>query len=268
VVTKNVEVGPKLYLNGFPKSGTHLSDSMAVNIMTQANPEDNWMGNLDNSGFGVGLIHVDSFQKMLEEVPMHRYVKGHLAWDKNIAQSFIDNHWCKVFIFRDFRDVAASMAHHARNDKEGTRFPEKEKYEEMEFNEVLKRVITGDETIDGVMDRWELYAPWLNEDWVLKFDYGDILENKESACEWFIRYLLDKTGQYLGISTTLDGDEYNRMMHRMMNRLEHPEKSPTYRNGKTGEWKEHFTEEHKRLFKESDKNNWLIRLGYENDRNW
>ncbi len=268
MANKIVEVAPKLYLNGFPKSGTHLLDCMAINVMAQANPSDNWMGNVDKSGFGTHLIHMDTFPKMLEEVPMHRYVKGHLAWDKNIVQSFIDNHWCQVFIFRDFRDVAVSMAYHAQKDKEGTNFPKKGKYEEMEYTEVLKRVITGDENISGVMDRWELYAPWLYEDWVLKFDYGDVMGNKEGAGEWFIKYLLEQTGQYLDFRPEIDGASYNKLMHRIMYRLEQPERSPTYRNGKTGDWKEHFTKEHKELFKESDKNNWLIRLGYENDRTW
>ena len=266
--TKTVEVGPKLYLNGFPKSGTHLLDSMAVNVMAQANPEDNWMGNVDNSGFGTQVIHLDTFPKMLEEMPMHRYVKGHLAWDKNIAQSCIDNHWCHVFIFRDFRDVAVSMAYHAQKDKEGTNFPKKEKYEEMEYGEVLKRIIAGDENISGVMDRWEIYAPWLNENYALRIDYGYIVKNKVMACELFLDYLVGQTGKYLGITVDIDDESFNKLMHRMMYRLERPERSPTYRNGKTGDWKEHFTNEHKELFKESDKNNWLIRLGYEDDRNW
>ena len=46
-----------------------------------------------------------------------------------------------------------------------------------------------------------------------------------------------------------------------------PTKSPTFRSGKTGEWKKHFTEEHKKIFKEAA-GDLLIRLGYEKDGNW
>jgi hypothetical protein len=261
-----VEVGPKLYLNGFPKSGTHLLDSMAMCVMSQANTENNWMGNLDTDGFGTRFIHEDSFPKMLDELPDRRYVKGHLAWSSNLPMSFIDNRWCKAFIYRDFRDVAVSMAFHAHTGPGS--FPDKEFYEGLEYNDVLGRVITGDENVSSVMERWELYAPWLEEDWVLKFDYGDVMANPEVACELFVRYLYGRTGGYINTKASLGADYFNEVMHRMMNRLATPEKSPTYRNGKTGEWKNHFTDEHKELFKESDKNNWLIRLGYTNDRTW
>ncbi len=41
-----------------------------------------------------------------------------------------------------------------------------------------------------------------------------------------------------------------------------PKKSPTFRSGKTGEWKKHFTDEHKRIFKDAA-GDLLTRLGYE-----
>jgi hypothetical protein len=46
-----------------------------------------------------------------------------------------------------------------------------------------------------------------------------------------------------------------------------PKKSHTFRSGKTGGWKEHFTEEHKRLFKDVT-GDLLVRLGYEESDDW
>jgi hypothetical protein len=46
-----------------------------------------------------------------------------------------------------------------------------------------------------------------------------------------------------------------------------PEKSPTFRSGKTGEWKKHFTQEHKKVFIEVA-GDLLIKLGFEKDSNW
>ena len=267
MATKVVEVGTKLYLNGFPKSGTHLLDSMAIRITRPADPGNNWMGNLSGYAFNNDLIHMDTIPVGLAELPERRYVKGHVAWHPDIVEGLLENHWCMVFIYRDLRDVAVSTAFHAQGS-EDWKFPEKEFYQSLEFDEVLKRIITGDETIDGVMDRWELFAPWLDEEWVLKLDYGDAVTNKEWACELFVRYLYGRTARYLGVKAEISADYFNEVMHRMMDQLAQPKTSPTYRNGKTGEWKKHFTDEHKDLFKESDKNNWLIRLGYENDRNW
>jgi hypothetical protein len=46
-----------------------------------------------------------------------------------------------------------------------------------------------------------------------------------------------------------------------------PQRSPTFRSGKTGEWKKHFTPEHMKLFKDVA-GDLLIRLGYEKDNDW
>jgi hypothetical protein len=56
----------------------------------------------------------------------------------------------------------------------------------------------------------------------------------------------------------------------ILNSLEtsiNPKKSPTFRSGKTGEWKKHFTDEHKKIFKEVA-GDLLVKLGYEKDNNW
>jgi hypothetical protein len=46
-----------------------------------------------------------------------------------------------------------------------------------------------------------------------------------------------------------------------------PQKSHTFRSGKAGGWREHFTEEHKKLFKDRA-GDLLVRLGYEKDNDW
>ena len=46
-----------------------------------------------------------------------------------------------------------------------------------------------------------------------------------------------------------------------------PEKSPTFRKGKTGGWRNHFSDEHKQIFKDIT-GDLLIELGYETDNDW
>jgi hypothetical protein len=46
-----------------------------------------------------------------------------------------------------------------------------------------------------------------------------------------------------------------------------PRKSHTFRSGKTGGWREHFTEEHKKLFKYVAED-LVVKLGYERDDDW
>jgi hypothetical protein len=46
-----------------------------------------------------------------------------------------------------------------------------------------------------------------------------------------------------------------------------PQKSRTFRSGKTGGWREHFTPAHKALFKDVA-GDLLVRLGYERNNDW
>ena len=46
-----------------------------------------------------------------------------------------------------------------------------------------------------------------------------------------------------------------------------PTKSPTFRSGKTGEWKQYFTNEHKKVFK-AIAGDLLVQLGYEKNYDW
>jgi hypothetical protein len=46
-----------------------------------------------------------------------------------------------------------------------------------------------------------------------------------------------------------------------------PRKSHTFRSGKTGGWKQHFTDEHKSLFKDVA-GDLLVKLGYEENNDW
>jgi len=264
---KYLEVGPRLYLNGFPKSGTHILVTMAVGMLKKVSREHNWLGNLTGQSFKAEIANVDKVLKVINAWDASVFLKGHMAYDPKIAEAFVENSVAKAFIFRDFRDVAVSAAYHAQ--RENGVFPEKEFYQDLPFDECLKRIITGDEIIDGVMDRWELFAPWLEEDWVLKLCFEDYIEHRQEVIGLFIRYVYGKTARYQGLNVTLDKDDYETMVDHIASITDRsPDISPTYRKAQSGQWKSHFTEEHKELFKETDKNNWLMRLGYAEDRDW
>ena len=267
--TKTVGVGMKLYINGFPKSGTHVLASMGEVLLRRKSAIHNWLGNISGYSFTANFVKNQSYvHGELDRFPPNSYTKGHMAYTPEIAQSLQNNKICAAFIFRDFRDVAVSATHHALAHK-NNHFPEIEFYQSLEFDDVLRRVITGDGNIAGVMERWEMYAPWLDEGWVLKIAYEDYIEHPLEVAEMFLRYLYGRTAKYYGVGgLEIDRAEFDREMRILKAVVDHPEISCTYREGMTGGWRKHFTDEHKALFKASDTNNWLIKLGYENDRNW
>ena len=259
-----MELEAKLYLNGFPKSGTHAIESLGGQLFPRLT-KANWLGNVEDNAFSTSLAN-EHIIPWLDEFLPGRFCKGHMAYTPEIAEAFQRNKICKVFIFRDFRDVAVSAAFHALHPKR--LFPKKEYYRDLKFDDMLKRIITGDGTIAGVMERWEMFAPWLDEDWVLKIAYEDFVEHQQGVAGLFLRYVYGKAAAYEGLRIALDPKDYDRELSRLETVMGHPEKSTTYRNGTAGDWKNYFTDEHKTLFKASDEHNWLIKLGYENDRDW
>lgn len=175
-----------------------------------------------------------------------------------------------IFVYRDPRDVAISQAHHILSDREELMHPSRERYRELGgFDEVLAAVIEGIEGFPGVMHRWELYAPWLNVSWTFKLRFEEALTDPASMAERLIRYGLDRVGAIFDLRLEPSVKSMEEMAAAMVgNAVDRKRESLTFRKGTIGEWRASFTEEHKRLFKETDKNNWLVRLGYENDRAW
>ena len=50
--------------------------------------------------------------------------------------------------------------------------------------------------------------------------------------------------------------------------IDKKDKALTFRRGEIGNWRDEFNDKHKKLFKTTDKNEWLIRLGYETGPAW
>lgn len=95
---------------------------------------------------------------------------------------------------------------------------------------------------------WQRYLPWLDHAYVMRFE--NLRADPRAAC----RRMLDKIG--VQAQTQLNLSE-----HAMAARIK-PTVSPTFRKGATGEWKSHFTDEHRDVFNRSMAET-MERLGYE-----
>lgn len=165
------------------------------------------------------------------------------------------------FIFRDLRDVAISHVFYIAE-----MLPEdhQQSYAKKmrSFDERLTLSILGlpdaKETFPDIAERFSPYLEWLNRPEVLKLHVEDFIHDRR---------------------TTL-GRVFDHVLHRVPNlpipreeaidilaEKNTPENIEILRPSKIGEWKKYFTEEHKRIFKEIA-GDLLIRLGYEEDRNW
>jgi hypothetical protein len=110
----------------------------------------------------------------------------------------------------------------------------------------------------SVRQRYEGVLRWLEQEHVLCLRYEDFINNSQAT----LNSMLDQvemigypipTGRPRALSVLADAIQ--------------PKKSRTYRAGKTGGWREHFTDEHRRLFHEIA-GDLLVKLGYEKGNDW
>lgn len=165
------------------------------------------------------------------------------------------------FIYRDPRDMLVSQVYFATDMHEEHGMHE---YYNLlpGFGERLKVAITGIDR-DGlhmvsVRQRYEGVFQWLEQKNVMCLRFEDLINNREATLDAMLDEV-EKTGYKIPTPR-------ERALATLAEAIQ-PKKSHTFRSGKTGGWGEHFTDDHKKLFKDVA-GDLLVRLGYEKDNDW
>lgn len=252
---------PALLGISFPKSGTHLLDQILLGFASVA----------------PYARRVHSFYAEYEgESGKKREPEKALAWldllrPRDIASAHLfarpeaiarvcSAKFAPYFIFRDPRDVVVSHVFYV-TDMEA-RHVHHNYYQSLpDFDARLKVSILGrpDAGIEfpNIADRFEPYLGWLDRKEVLTIHFEDLIHARAATLTSIMEHLLSRVPLQAPRQLILDSLEASI----------NPTKSPTFRSGKTGEWKKYFTEEHKKIFKEVA-GDLLIKLGYEKDNSW
>jgi sulfotransferase 6B1 len=130
-----------------------------------------------------------------------------------------------------------------------------------DFDARLKVSILGrpdsDIEFPDIAGRFAPYLGWLDQPSVMKIHFEDLIHDRAGTLNRIIDHFLARVPLQVDRSLLFESLESSI----------NPGKSPTFRSGKTGEWKKHFTEEHKQIFKEVA-GDLLIKLDFETDKNW
>jgi hypothetical protein len=165
------------------------------------------------------------------------------------------------FIYRDPRDLLVSQVFFATDMHEEHGMHTY--YKSLpDFGERLKVAITGIDR-DGlymvsVKQRYEGVFQWLEQKNVMCLRFEDLINHRDETLNAMLAEV-DKTGFKIPASR-------EKAMSVLVEAIQ-PKKSRTFRSGKTGGWREHFSEEHKKLFKDAA-GDLLVRLGYEKNNDW
>ncbi len=252
---------PVLLGISFPKSGTHLLDQILLGFSKVApfslRLHSFYAEYEGESGRkrapGQALAWLDSLRP-LDVASAHLFARPE-AVDRVVKPDFVP-----YFIFRDPRDVAVSHVFYV-TDMEA-RHVHHDYYASLtDFDARLKVSILGRPDIDvefpDIAARFAPYLGWLDGPAVMKIHFEDLVNDRLAALNHILDRFLARVPLAISRETVLDALESSI----------HPGRSPTFRSGKTGEWKKLFTAGHKRIFKDVA-GDLLIRLGYEKDNDW
>ena len=108
--------------------------------------------------------------------------------------------------------------------------------------------------------RMSLFLPLLESPYTLTVRFENLVGARGGGSDAVQRNEIEKIAAHLGMRLT--PDDIDCVIEKAFN-----PKSPTFRKGLIGDWKSHFTPEHKDAFKRVA-GQLLIDLGYEKDFEW
>ncbi len=131
-----------------------------------------------------------------------------------------------------------------------------------DFGERLKVAITGIDRnglyMVSVKQRYESVFQWLEQENVMCLRFEDLINNRDVTLD----AMLDEV-ESTGYKIPTPREKALSILAEAIQ----PTRSHTFRSGKTGNWREHFTDEHKKLFKDVA-GDLLVRLRYEKNNDW
>jgi len=260
---------PKWVLDGFPKAGLHLLEQMLCPVAkpqpADAVCRDHWVGTFNGNAWTNEWLPLRTTTFRLARLTSGYYLKGHLGWREDLEQFLYLSGAAVVFVYRDPRDVAVSQAHHILNpDDYHYQHPNKDVYRDLKtFDAALAAVIGGVGPYPGVMERWALYAPWLDVEWALKLPFETMRQEPLESARMLLEYGLRRVTASIGIEIRLDPEEYEATAAKMAEVSQQTERSPNFRRGQVGGWRAVFTDEHVAAFRAHDVEGWVERLGYD-----
>jgi hypothetical protein len=252
---------PPIFGNAKPKSGSHLLYQILsgyTRIMpyryVEAEP--------------IRTITAEGRRRTAAEIlaDLKRLPRGVIGWGyleaspENIA-FLVQPGRVNYFLYRDPRDMLVSHVFFATEMHPGHGMHAY--YNALpDFNARLKVAITGIDQ-DGlrmvsVRQRYEDVFRWLETPGVMCIRFEDLVERRAAT----LQAMLDEV-EKSGYRIPTPREEALRLLMAAIQ----PQRSATFRSGKSGTWRQYFTEEHKLLFKEVA-GDLLIRLGYETDNDW
>lgn len=254
---------PVLFANSFPKSGTHL-----LTQVLQGFPS---IGPAVDSGLPAVVTYIGETGRERSSLEiladLQRLLPGDIAYGHLHARPEVVEQLCQdgtaaYFILRDPRDVVVSHVHYVTEIEPDHIHHAYYTQVLKDFDQRLRTSILGlpDSEIPfpDICQRFEPYISWLDQPEVLCLRFEDFIQDREAALGGIYDHAVRR-----GFPSALERGRAIQVLAASID----PQRSPTFRSGKVGGWRNQFSPENKALFKEIA-GDLLVRLGYEEEDQW
>lgn len=232
---------PPIVVNSFPKSGTHLVSKFIHPVgdpcqrFISFHPEPPFFSvrifsTHKQNSWGRGVRELKDIIQDFEKLWPGEYAGAHLAAIPELVNWMKEQGWAVIFCYRDLFDIAVSQAYHIEGVGNGRKVSHvgHDEYMALPNHEArIEAVITGLNDWPGLMERWNQWAGWLNEDWVCPVIYREARHQPLDTAKKILYYLSDRIGL-----------EYSDELAERMASTATTGGSKTFRKGKVGGWKD------------------------------
>jgi hypothetical protein len=245
----------------FPKSGTHLLDQILLGFNRVA-PFSRRLHSFyaEYEGESGRKRSPDQALAWLHSLHPGDITSAHLFAREDVLKRVCTPAFVPYFIFRDPRDVVVSHVFYV-TDMEAHHVHHAYYQSLPDFNSRLKVSILGRPDVGvefpNIADRFAPYLGWLDQPSVMKIHFEDLINDRATTLNRIIDHFLARVPLQISRELILESLESSI----------NPSRSPTFRSGKTGEWKKHFMPEHKQIFKDVA-GDLLVKLKYERNDDW
>ncbi len=255
--------GPILLCNSYPKSGTHLLNQILTAIPGFAAWDDT-VAVQSLSGTMNSRVHL---RWKLGSAPPESVVRAHLSYSEAVLNLLRRREYRRFFIYRDPRDVSLSHARWATREEEYFLWPMYRHGMNSDAQRLMASIVGlpagtplgSNFSLPNVAQGFRQYQGWIEDSDTLAVRFEDLVGSRGGGDDQ-VRYttierILKHAGVAMSRAEIVDCFSVETL---------DPTRSPTFRQGRVGAWKEAFMDEHRVAF-QSIAGSLLAELGYADD---
>jgi len=234
-VPTDYHANPPVLCNSFPKSGTHLLKQV-LSVLPGTQDFGSFIASQPT--LATSKLSLSVMQKKIKKIVAGELVCSHLEYNDALDAALARKNAVHYFIYRDLRDVVVSETYYLTHMNRWHRLHSSYlQLADMEARNTL--CIKGglmDEGLpfdyENIGDRFRNYMGWITSNHCYPVRFEDLIgPTQEQTVRGILEYYLQQSNKELNIE---------ELVNASLKAIQ-PKKSHTFREGKSGGWKEKLT---------------------------